>query len=353
MHDPSPDLRTRFESLGLYLPEEVVTTRSLVDNLAIKTPFDLVKFTGIETRRRRGADEDTLSMSLEAARDCLSRSKYRAEDLDIIINGTISRLKGQTEYEYEPAMSLRIKHGLGATNAMNFDISNACAGMFTGVHILDSLIKAGTVRRGMVICGECNSPIFETAVREIDSPHDDQFASLTVGDAATAVILDGEGSSSDCIEFVEMLSCTDSAYLCLGKPSEKSTGVALYTQNSKLHADDNLRLWPHLVQRILDARGLSFADLGFTHLVPHQLGTRFTEKVAKVSAEMLGVELPPPVHVMDRLGNTASTSHFVALYLALREGLVAPGDKLLFQPAASGVVTGAISVIISDLGLAE
>ena len=250
MTAPTPqtqDHHVRFESLGLYLPERTVTTQELVDRLQAPPVFALEQVTGIASRHVRGDGEDTLSMSLRAARDCLGRSRYRAEDLDVIISGAITRVKGEAEYFLEPAMSLWVKNALGATQALNFDVSNACAGMFTGVYLLENLIRTGVVKNGMVVCGECNSAISETAVREISSPFDEQFASLTVGDAATAVILDGEPSADDHVGFVEMISCTEAALLCLGKPSELTSGIALYTKNSKLHAGDNLRLWPFVV----------------------------------------------------------------------------------------------------------
>lgn len=341
----------RFESLGLYLPERVVTTQALVAELRTPPIFDLERFTGIASRRVRAEGEDTLSMSLLAARDCLSRSKYRAEDLDVIISGAITRVKGKAEYYLEPAMSLWIKNALGAPQALNFDISNACAGMLTGVYLLESLIRTGVVKNGMVVCGECNSAISETAVREIDSPFDEQFASLTVGDAATAVIVDGESSERDRVDFIEMIACTDAAHLCLGKPSERTEGIALYTKNSTLHAGDNLRLWPFFVERVLSARGTDFAGEKFDHLVPHQLGLRFTEKSLGIAEEVLGTKMPPPVHVVEECANTSSTSHFVALYKALKDGRITAGQKLIFFPAASGIVTGAVSVTVSEMGL--
>ena len=40
--------------------------------------------------------------------------------------------------------------------------------------------------------------------------------------------------------------------------------------------------------------------------------------------------------------------HFVVLYQAIQKGLVKPGMKLLLVPAASGIVTGCISVTVGD-----
>ena len=37
---------------------------------------------------------------------------------------------------------------------MNFDLSNACAGMLTGVFLLQDLITRGEINCGMVVSGE-------------------------------------------------------------------------------------------------------------------------------------------------------------------------------------------------------
>ena len=50
--------------------------------------------------------------------------------------------------------------------------------MLTGVHVLESLIKSGTVRNGMVLSAERNYPGSETAEKEIDSIMHEQFAFL-------------------------------------------------------------------------------------------------------------------------------------------------------------------------------
>jgi len=352
MSDPISEsaVRSRFESIGLYLPETSITTEALVDQMKVPLVFDLVGLTGIERRRKRSEQEDTVSIALAAARDCLSRSRYTAADLDVIVSCSISRLRGAKHYFFEPAISLWIKNELGAPQAINFDVANACAGMATGVHLLDSLIRSGVARRGMVVSGECNSAIFETAVQEIASPIDEQLPSLTVGDAGSAVIMDGEGMPTDGIEYVEMVSCTEGAYLCLGMPSRQTEGVALYTKNMRMHAKDRLLLWPHFLQQILHARGLSLAEEGFDHSIPHQVGQRFTDKGQSIAAEVLGETIPPPIHVFKDLGNTSSTAHFVALYLALQDGRVKSGDKILMAPAASGVIIGCISTTVSGMG---
>ena len=338
----------RFESLGLYLPERMESTKAIVSRLKIETPFDLSKITGIERRHVAEDHEDTLSMALAAARDCLQNSRYSADELDCIISCSISRRVG-SRYHFEPTISLWVKNEIGAHQALNFDLSNACAGMLTGVHVLESLIKNGTVRNGMVLSAERNYPGSETAEKEIDSIMHEQFASLTVGDAATAVILDDLAEGTEALHMVEMTSCAEPAQLCLGMPSTESVGIALYTKNIKLHAASNLMIWPNMAKRVFAARGSSIAEEQFDFLIPHQIGTKFSKKSAEVVKAILGIDLPPMLHCLEDCGNTSSTSHFVVLYQALQKGVVASGMKLLLVPAASGIVTGCISVTIGDL----
>ena len=338
----------RFESLGLYLPERTETTADIVSRLKIQTPFDLSKITGIERRHVSEDSESTLSLALNAARDCLQNSKYNAEDLDCIISCSISR-RIDSKYHFEPTMSILIKNDLGAQQAMNFDISNACAGMLTGVYILDSLIRSGAVQNGMVLSGERNYAGSETAEREIDSIFHEQFASLTVGDAATAVILDDCGTEDETLSMVELMTCAEPADLCLGMPSLETPGVALYTKNIKLHAATNLQLWPYMAKKVFADVGSSLEEEHFDYLIPHQIGTRFSQKSAEVVQKVLGFDLPEMLHSLEDCGNTSSTSHFVVLYQALQQGLVHKGTKLLLVPAASGVVTGCVSVTLGDL----
>ena len=73
---------------------------------------------------------------------------------------------------------------------------------------------------------------------------------MTVGDAATAVILDDSPEGNEKLELVEMTTCSEPAHLCLGMPSTENTGIALYTKNIKLHDSGNLRIWPHMAKRI-------------------------------------------------------------------------------------------------------
>ncbi|AOW95261.1 3-oxoacyl-ACP synthase [Rhodococcus sp. WMMA185] len=344
---------SRFEAIGAYLPEQVVTTDELIGRLAQKPSFDFAAVTGVRERRVRStspeASEDSFTLAMNAARDCLSRSRYRAEDLDAIISVSITRSKnGETIY-FEPSFASMIAKELGARQVIHFDVSNACAGMLTGTYLLDKMIRSGIIRNGMVVSGEAITPIAETAVKELAGGYDPQFASLSVGDSGSAVILDVSEDERDRIHYVEMMTASEYSDACIGKPSDRTQGVALYTDNRRMHNEDRFKLWTGSQSIFLAEQGRTFADEEFDYVIHHQFGSSAVEFLNALGEREFSTPMPPPLNVIDKYGNTSSTSHFIVLHDHLRQGNIPSGSKVLMVPAASGVVTGYLSATISSL----
>lgn len=344
---------TRFEALGAYLPSTTVSTRDLIEQMEYEPQFDLEQITGIKTRRVHGkqpeAFEDSYVLALAAARNCLQRSRYKAQELDVIISGSITRYKGGYNNYFEPSFALHLKRALGAHSAIHFDVSNACAGMMTGVQLLDRMIRAGVVRNGMVVSGECITPIADTAVKEIREPFDSQFGSLTVGDSGAAVILDRAENDADKIHYIELMTCSEYSKLCIGMPSVENAGPALYTNNLEMHKEERIQLWPRFHIDFLKKRGTTFAEEKYDYIVHHQVGTKAIRNFSRYASNIFKADMPESLVVVDELGNTATTSHFVVLYNHLKQEKVKRGAKFLLVPAASGVVTGCLAATITSL----
>lgn len=345
-------MKARLESIGAFLPERVVTMRERVAGMTNPPPFDLEAITGIQSIRVCGPGEDSLTMGLQAAQEALARSSYKPEDIDIIISCSITRkINGeQRDHIWEPPLSLMMKDKLGLKNAINFDVSNACAGMFSGVLILERMIRAGTVKNGLVVSGEYITPIAETAQKEIVGTTDPQFGSMTVGDSAAAVILDLSPGPGDVINYFEIMTCAEYAQLCIGMPSDKNSGSALYTINAEMHKKDRLLLWPSFHLDFYKKNGGTMAEENFDHIIHHQVGTRFVDKGNEAGSEMFGVRMPEPLNVVQYTGNTSSTAHFLVLHQAIKAGKVKKGQKTLIIPAASGVITGFLSITTTKVG---
>lgn len=340
-------MKSRFESLGLYVPEKEVTTAELMDRLKNEKnlSINLEEITGIRKRRWRAAEETSYSIAMNAARDCLTHSRYQARDLDVVISTSISRTMKPMTYYMDPALSVFIKKELGAYNAGNFDINNACAGMMTGAYLLNAMIRTGMVKNGMVVSGEAITPIAETALREIQDYFDEQFASLTVGDAGAAFIMDAATDDKEGIDYVELMTIADYAHLCIGRPSETSGRPCMVAKPKEMH--ESLGDASLFLDSVLKKHKTHLGK--YDYIITHQV----TEKMVKLYLKMFGAvndmkHLPTLMSIQD-YGNTATTTLFLVLYNGLKQKKIKKGDKILLMALASGACFGHLSFTMGGL----
>jgi 3-oxoacyl-[acyl-carrier-protein] synthase III len=154
----------------------------------------------------------------------------------MLISSSITRSKGGlSQQHFEPPLSLGIKQATGAANAVNFDLSNACAGMLTGTFILQDLIRRGEIRCGTVVSGEYISQLGWNAAKQIRFLFSKQLASLTLGDAGAAVIVEQAPEGTAGIDVIGFTTLAEHSRLCLAFPSTVGPGAQMYTRSRTLH----------------------------------------------------------------------------------------------------------------------
>ena len=149
------------------------------------THIDLERLTGIHERRVSVGDEDSYSLATSAALNCLDKARRMAASVDVVISCSITKFRGGLTQWVEPTMSSAVARAIGADEAMTFDLSNACAGMLTGVTVANNWIRQGTVERALVVSGEYISQLGQNAARHIRNIMSKELASLTLGDAGS------------------------------------------------------------------------------------------------------------------------------------------------------------------------
>ena len=335
----------RIESVGVKLPARRLTTRDLMSKTSHRTRIQLERLTGIHERRVVGPGENSFTLAAGAARDCLSHSQHRASDLQMLINTSITRSNGRFSQSFEPPLSLYVKQAIGATQAVNLDLSNACAGMLTGVFLLQDLITRGEIDCGMVVSGEYISNLSWNAAKQIRSLFSKQLASLTLGDAGAAVIVERVpgGSGIDVIGFTTL---AEHSRLCLAFPSTLGPGSQMYTKSRTLHrvAIADMAV---LAAEAIGQAGIDIADIDY--LIPHQTSARAIRAGTKEFVRRLGAR---PKHVVVNLedyGNTSSTTLFVALHKYLREQRIRKGDRVMLFALASGIEIGIAIFTVDDM----
>jgi amino acid adenylation domain-containing protein len=326
------------ESLGVYLPPGVLTSEAVMQGCVKKLTLPLGRLTGIKSRRVVGENEFAYDLAAKAVAECLSRTRGGRADVDAVICCNISRYDGPNfTISYEPSTAAKLCAQFGFDDAIAFDVSNACAGMFTGVSLGEGLIKNGIVRRVLVVSGEYISYLSETAQLTIENDFDSRLPCLTLGDAGAAVLL--EGSSRKDVGFFELDLCTLAQHseLCIAKAT--IDGPIMYTDMlgvSQVITQQGIDHWTRTAQR----KNWALSDV--KHMIPHQVSQTTIVSGFNEMRKRSGIEVPIETvisNVAER-GNTATTSHWVAVWDHTHSGRIQSGDNVMFGVSGSGITVG-------------
>ncbi|HYB22383.1 MAG TPA: 3-oxoacyl-[acyl-carrier-protein] synthase III C-terminal domain-containing protein, partial [Solirubrobacteraceae bacterium] len=148
------------------------------------------------------------------------------------------------------------------------------------------------------------------------------------------------------IEVAGFTTLSEHSRLCVAFPAKIGRGASMYTDARMIHKvaiEDSLPL----LREALDQAGLEFDEIDY--LIPHQTSARAIKKGMRQLSESIGVAPKHVVVTVDELGNTASTTHFVALRRYLEEGRFAEGDRVMCLSLASGLEVGVVIFKVDQL----
>ena len=165
----------RIIGTGSALPQKAFGNKEL-EKLVDTTDEWIKSRTGIENRYI-AVEESTTSMAVEAAKRAMEEAGVGAEELDLIIVGTIS---GDMCF---PSTACQVQSAISAANATAFDINAACAGFLFGLTIAEAYMKAGMAQTALVIGAETLSKMMDW---------NDRGTCVLFGDGAGAAIVKRE-----------------------------------------------------------------------------------------------------------------------------------------------------------------
>lgn len=330
------------ESLGVYLPPNEVTSKQVLEGCKNRVWFPLEGMTGIKTRRMAGETEFSTELAIKAIDECLAQSKYGVDDIDLVISCGITRFARLITVTVEPNISVLLKQHFGFENAMVFDITNACTGMFTAMKIVDAFITNGMIRRGLVVSGEYITDITRTAQLEISEFLDPRLACLTVGDAGAAMVLEAAPSNDVGFHELDMYSLSSYSDLCIGRLTEQPHGGAI------MHVPDPMKHTSVAVKHsVAHAKFLlekaKWPKEKMQHLIMHQTSRRSLRDGKRAINKAFKAKICNDKNTIDNLahrGNTATTSHMVAVWDTIKEGRINSNDNVVFGITGSGQTIG-------------
>jgi 3-oxoacyl-[acyl-carrier-protein] synthase-3 len=328
--------------VGKYVPSNVVTSRSIAERLDLwgrfKIPHGIIeKLTGVRERRFAEDGEASSDMAARASEAALARAGVRAEEIDTLIFAAASHDIS------EPATANILQEKLRARNAHVMDVKNACNSFLNAVDIMDSLIKTGRCRVGLVASGEVLSKCINW---ELNSPKDFElgFAALTLGDGGGAMILRASEDGRRGIVQSHLFSDGSTWELATIKAGGTryllDRAHAYFVSHSAKIQRLAIRHVPPVIDAVLKKSGWLLEEVDLA--VPHQV----TEKLIVKLCKMLNFPLERVMVTLGRYGNTAAASIPIALAEAIESGLVREGSRVLLVGGASGFSAGAMTVVL-------
>ena len=312
----------RITGTGGYLPEKILTNADL-ERMVETDDAWIRERTGIEQRHIVGDNESTVDLAEHAARRAMEAAGVEGKDLDLIIVATT------TPDLVFPSTACLLQHRLGANGCAAFDVQAVCTGFVYALGVADKFIRSGSTKRALVIGAETLSRIVDWT---------DRTTCVLFGDGAGAVVL--EASEEAGILSVHLHA--DGAHSdLLSVPCGVSKNRSLCEQGGvfiQMKGNEVFKVAVNTLGRIVDetleAAGLEKADIGW--LVPHQANTR----IIAATAKKLGLPMERVVLTVAKHGNTSAASVPLALDVAVRDGRIQRGDRLLLEAFGGGFTWG-------------
>jgi len=314
-------MNSKILATGSYLPKQVRTNADL-EKMVDTSDEWIVTRSGMKERRIATPDETVATMGFEAAKNAIEAAQINPQDIELIIVATTSN-----SHAY-PSAACQVQGLLNIDDAISFDLAAACTGFIYALSVADQFIRAGKVKKALVIGSDLNS-------RKLDET--DRSTVVLFGDGAGAVIL--EASEQEGIISTHLHASADkNNALVLAQPErgiEKSGYIEMQGNETFKLA---VRELSNVVEETLLANNLDKKDLDW--LVPHQANLR----IITATAKKLEMDMSQVVVTLDKYANNSAATVPVALDEAVRDGRIQRGQLLLLEAFGGGWTWGSALV---------
>ncbi len=311
---------SRIIGTGSYLPPKVVTNDDLARQMDTTDEWIRTR-TGIRQRHIAEPSQTSSDLGVEASRAALAAARIAPQEIDLIVVATAT-----PDYIF-PSTACIMQAKLGIKGCAAFDIQAVCSGFVYALAIVDKMIRAGQHRCALIVGAEVYSRILDW---------NDRGTAVLFGDGAGAVILRADskpGIMASALHadgsYVDILSVPGN--VCGGK----IVGSPFLQMDGQAVFKFAVKVLDEVGRETLAMCGLTPADVDW--LIPHQANVRILEATAR----KLGIDLSKLIVTVDRHGNTSAASVPLALDLAIRDGRIKPGHKIMLQGVGGGFTWGA------------
>ena len=317
---------------GVGIPEKILTNKDF-EKIVDTSDEWITERTGMKVRHIVEDGVYTSDLCAEAAQNALKAAGLKAEELDMIIIGTVT---GDLQF---PSTACFVQEKIGATNAAAFDVAAACSGFLYALSIGDAMIACGKAKKVLVIGAETLSRVTD---------YKDRATCVLFGDGAGAAVLepakDNRGildtfmKSNGKLHYLLYQSGGGTKYL----PSQETIeqGMFYIKMAGREVFKYAVTAMGDAAEHILEKTGLTNKDVDL--LIPHQANKRIVDATAK------RVKIPPErlfVNI-EKYGNTSAASIPLALDEAIKSGRVKEGDTIVLVAFGAGFTWASAAIVL-------
>ncbi|TXJ36345.1 3-oxoacyl-ACP synthase III family protein [Brachyspira pilosicoli] len=319
--------RAYIKNIAYYVPEKILDNKYFESILDTNNEW-IVTRTGIETRRMARPDETIFEMGLNAVRN-LEKKGVDLKDVDAILVPTVTK-----DYIF-PSMAGQLQKTLGLNHCFALDLSAACSGYIYALNTAASLIESGQCKNILIVCSE-------KLTKDINWK--DRGTAILFGDAATASLIttreDGKG-----IIGMHMQSEPDMSIVLNGGSACPIKADNVDAPEYKIYMEGSetfkraVTEFSNSIDKVLESTGKKLTDVKY--FVPHQANLRIMQAVAK----RIGLPMEKVSVILNKFGNSSSTSIGLALTDALDNNKINDGDLVLLTGFGGGFTWGSTLMI--------
>lgn len=328
----------REEQISVYFPKKVLKNQEFEIPHGKFKKGAVYNKTGIRSRHVSGKEELVSDM---AAASAFQLVKQYGRGIDFLILCT------QTPDYQLPSTACIVQNKLGLPSSVGaLDINLGCSGFIYSLAVAKGMLSTGISHGMLLIMAEAYSKHI----------HPEDYSTRTIfGDAACSIFLLGE----DAEKIGEFSLGTDgTGYNNLIIPASGEAGKAISNRDKLLvdasgkRTKENLYMngleifnfaldrIPPLVDDVLKKNRLQMEDIAL--IIPHQANQFMLNELR----EILGVTEDKFYINMESIGNTVSASIPIALKMALEDGKLEKGDKVMLLGFGVGYSWGGVVITI-------
>lgn len=264
--------------------------------------------------------ENSLTMAIHSAKEVLKKSNLSGSDIDMIIYSSVL-----PEYVAPPS-SLFIHNAIkGKKHCYCHDINVNCTGMVYSLDLVYRYIATNPEINTVLIIGS------DYLTPQVSPSNELCYGQY--GDASCAIIIERTNEpsqflgskidiNSDKIEDVRFPKC-GSSNIYNASPEYIWAKWEAYDTTWINDVINNIR-------ELVSQNNLNISDISMFCL------SQFSFSNVKSIREKLNISADKSIYIGDRYGYTGTTSPFIVLYEAIKQGKVSRGDYILFWTVGAG-----------------